>query len=133
MIHVSEERMSDEFLKTHVKGLPFDAVIHQFSAPDKGLLPHDHPYSFTSHVLHGGYVERVYLIDGGGGWRSELVHRPPGSVHFVLATHIHEIIELPKGDCHTLIIPGKKVRESRFWLFEENQIRSRAWNQEEFE
>lgn len=132
MIEIIEEKMSGEFLKSHIKGLTYDAVFHQFSAPDKAG-PHDHPFSFTSHVLCGGYIERVYLIDGGGGWRSELIHRPEGSVHYIAAAHIHEIVELPKGECHTLIIPGKKVREPRFWRFEENQIRSRAWNEEDFE
>ncbi len=131
MLNIEIEKMSDEFTKHHIKGLPFGAVIHHFTAPDKGN-PHDHPFGFTSFILSGGYVEKVYKISYGGQWSSELVYRPPGLAHYVQAHHIHEIVELPNGECYTLIVPGKKVRETRFWLFEENQIKSRAWNEADF-
>lgn len=124
--------MSDEFTKYHIKGLAFDAVIHHFTARDKGS-PHDHPFGFTSHILSGGYVEKAYKVDDGGGWSSELIHRPPGTVHYVEATHIHEIVELLDGECWTLILPQKKVREARFWKFNEIGCESRAWYEEDFE
>lgn len=131
MVNIVEEKMSGEFTKFHLLGLPFGLVIHHFNAPDKGS-PHCHPFAFTSHILSGGYIERVYKIDDGGQWTSELLHRPPGTAHYVEATHIHQIVELPKGECYTLIIPGKKVREPRFWKFDENQIQSRAWYEGDF-
>ncbi len=123
--------MSDEFIKHHIIGLPFDTAIHHFTAKDNGS-PHDHPFGFTSHILQGGYVERVYKVDADGKWTSELLHRKSGTVHSVEATHIHEIVELPDGECYTLIIPQEKVREPRFWKFDENGSESRVWYEGDF-
>jgi hypothetical protein len=30
--------------------------------------PHDHPWSFDTKILDGGYVEEVFHLDPGGGW-----------------------------------------------------------------
>ena len=131
MIKISEERMSNEFLKTHLLGMPVDVVIHHFTAPDKGL-PHCHPFGFTSFILSGGYVEKVYNKDSEGIWTTELIHRLPGTSHTVEAEHIHEIVELPEGECYTIILPQPKVREARFWRFDEGKATSRAWFEDEF-
>lgn len=130
-MHIELEKMSDEFVKSHIKGLPFDAVIHHFTEKDKGS-PHDHPYKFTSHILSGGYVERVYKVGTDGGWSTELVYRYPGTVHTIEATHIHQIVELLENECYTLIIPQEKEREPRFWKFDENGSESRAWYEGDF-
>lgn len=131
MITIVEERMSDAFLKSHLKGLPFDAVLHHFTSISDEI--HDHPFGFTSHILFGGYVERVYTFDAHGVWWSQLIHRKQGTVHSVEATHIHQIVDLPIGECYTLIIPQEKVRETRFWKFDENGSKSRAWYEGDFE
>jgi hypothetical protein len=132
MLKIEIEKMSGEFVKHHIRDLPFYAVIHHFTAIDKGS-PHDHPFGFTSHVLYGGYVERVYHIEPDGTWKSELVNRNPGTVHQVEATHIHQITELPMGECYTLIIVEPKVREHRFWKFDETGSESRVWSEGDFE
>ncbi len=130
MITVVEERMSEHFTKHHLINLGFDAVLHHFTSVSDEI--HDHPFDFVSHVLSGGYVERVYYALAGGSWRSELIRRMPGTVHSVKATHIHQIVELPAGECRTIIIPQPKIREPRFWRFGENGFQSRAWNEEDF-
>ncbi|HXG85966.1 MAG TPA: hypothetical protein VNI84_18235 [Pyrinomonadaceae bacterium] len=132
MLTISEEKMSGEFTKQHLKGLPFGAVIHHFTAQDTGS-PHDHPFSFTSHILSGGYIEKVFHVDEDGKWTSEWIDRKPGTVHTVEATHIHQITDLPEGECYTLIIPKEKVREPRFWKFDENGSQSRAWYEGDYE
>ncbi len=119
MLNIEIEKMSDEFTKHHIIGLPFDTAIHHFTAKDKGS-PHDHPFGFTSFILQGGYVERVYKVETDGKWTSELLHRTPGTVHSVEAAHIHQIVELPSGECYTIRIPPEKVRQTRFWTCEEH-------------
>lgn len=131
MITIAEERMSDEFVKSHLQGLPFDIVIHHFTAKDTGS-PHCHPFGFTTHILQGGYVERVYTVETDGSWTSELFYRKAGTVHSVEATHIHEITELPEGECYTLIMPKEKVREWMFWKFDENGSQSRVWTEGDY-
>ncbi len=123
--------MSDHFMKSHIKGLPFDAVLHHFTSISDEI--HDHPYSFVSHILYGGYVERVYTVAADGSWTSELIERKPDTVHIVEAEHIHQIVELPIGECLTWINPSEKVREWRFWKFDENGSQSRVWSQGDFE
>lgn len=125
------EKMSEEFTKFHFKSLPFDAVMHRFAAPDVGS-PHCHPFNFTSHILYGGYIERVYTVYDDDRWTSEIIHREAGTVHRVKAKHIHEIIQLPQGECYTIILPEEKTRDSRFWNFDESFAKSRAWFEGDF-
>lgn len=130
-MQIIEERMSEFFCKYHLKGLPFDAVLHHFTDADKGY-PHDHPFSFMTFILKGGYIERVYTINKNGTWTSELVHHYPGDSHLVIANHIHKIEELPTGECWTLILPFPKLKDSGFYRFEENSILFRYWYENEF-
>ena len=125
MIEIIEEKMGKHFVKHHLEGLPFNAVIHHFSCLDNNI--HDHPFGFTSHILSGGYVEKVFHVGAEGNWRTELITRLPGTVHRIKADHIHQIVELLAGECYTLIIPEPKIRESRFWKFDESGSESRAW------
>lgn len=126
-MHLTHERMSDAFEKHHVHGLPVAAAFHHFTEPDTGDC-HCHPFSFTSHILSGGYVERVFALDGS----YQDIHRKPGDSVRVKADHIHLIIELPEGECWTLIQPGPHIRTSRVYQFREGQAYSRAWHEREF-
>ena len=125
------EKMSEEFTKFHLNReghapWPFRPVIHKFNGPDKGG-PHDHPWGFTSHVLHGSYVEKVYTVTPDGTWSSTTFHRKAGTAHQVAATCIHEIIELPDGECFTLVLAGPWERETQFWRFEDYGAFYRNW------
>lgn len=131
-ITVRKEKMNAVFMKYHLKGLPFDAVIHHFSEKDNNEHIHDHPFSFTSHILKGSYVERIYEISEDGTYTSSIHRREEGSSHFVSASTIHEIIELPEGECFTLIRPGQWEKETFFYRFEEGKAYRRKWNQRKF-
>lgn len=128
---IIEEKMNDIFTKYHIQGLPFNAVIHHFSEKDKNEHIHDHPWSFTSHVIKGSYIERIYEIING---RIEItdVLRREGTSHFVPATLIHEILDFPKGQCTTIVLPQPWQRETHFWKFEDGVAYSRKWNESEF-
>lgn len=129
MIQVIEERMSDEFTKHHLRGLPFDAVLHHFTSI-AGENAHDHPFRFTSHVLSGSYIERVYSVGADGSWGYTDIERKAGTSHIVEAECIHEIISLPEGECWTAITPQKKTRDPGFWRFETDAIWFKPWNGE---
>lgn len=129
-IQHAREIMSNEFTKYHIQGLPFPGSFHHFTGTDKAG-PHDHPFSFTTYILSGGYVERIYTVED-GVWGSHTRERKPGTAHKVEAECIHEIIELPKGECWTLIIPGPHVRTTRYWRFNENGISFREWYEKDF-
>jgi len=126
-IEIRQETMSPIFEKYHLEGLPFDAVIHKFTAPDEGH-PHDHPFNFHTHILKGWYAERIYNLDG--TFRD--VVRKEGESHFVSADTVHQIIALSQGECYTIITPQEKVKEPCFWKFENGLAYRRQWNEEEF-
>lgn len=129
MLNLRHEPMSPVFDKWHVEGLPCAAVFHRFSAPDHGD-PHDHPWSFRSIILHGGYVEQVFQLDG----TSELIRHDPGDSFFVPATHIHRVVDLPAGECWTIILPqGLSERVSGFYQFRDDGAYHRPWHRAEFE
>lgn len=131
MITVDTEQMSDIFTKYHLRNLPFNAVIHKFTEPDKGD-PHNHPFSFTTHILKGSYIERIWTPEYNGKWVFADFHRTEGTVQHVRAHRVHQIISLPDGDCYTLILPGKWERKSGFWRFDESGAKFREWDQPEF-
>ena len=101
------------------------------AATEEGFI-HDHPFNFTTHILKGGYVERIYEIQPNGEVLISEVYREEDSSHFVPADLIHEIIELPYGDCYTVITPQPWEREVHFWKFEDVKILNRRWDETEF-
>lgn len=117
------ERMSRAFTKYH---LDDGRALHRFRMGEPHADPHDHPWSFETEILAGGYVEEVFHMTP-DGWHSELVHRLPGTIHQIPAEHIHRIVELPQCECWTVVRAGPNERGTRFWRFGDD-ISSRAWN-----
>jgi hypothetical protein len=115
------EEMGPHFTKFF---LPDWRVVHRFTAPDHAI--HDHPWSFTSTILRGGYVEMVFSPEG----VPTTHHRRPGETHHVPADTIHSITGLPDGECWTLIEPGHWERHTRFYRHTETgEFVSRLWNE----
>lgn len=131
-IRIKREKMNDVFTKHHLKGLPFDAVIHHFSAKDINEHIHDHPFSFTTHILKGSYIERIYEIAEDGTYTFSEYHRKESTSHFVAAHTIHEIIDLPDGECFTLIKPNAWEKDIYFYRFEDGKAFRRKKNQRIF-
>jgi len=92
------------FLKER-ENFPFNVFIHRFLKSDPDDL-HDHPWSFRTIILKGGYWE--YTKDG-KFWRGPFTYRynPPEAFHRV---------ELDKNIpyCWTLFIPGRRVKDWGF-------------------
>ncbi|MES2827467.1 MAG: hypothetical protein V4687_04915 [Bacteroidota bacterium] len=131
-LSIKAEKLSRQFKKHHIKGLPFDASFNEFSAPDGGD-PHDHPFDFVTHILSGGYIERTYIINEGGDFSMIDIERRPGTSHYVKATDIHQIIELLEGHCVTLMLPQSgHIRATCFYRFIEGKSYKRLWNKRKF-
>ena len=121
---VRVERMSPAFIKYH---LDDGSALHRFVRPEPHADPHDHPWSFETTILSGGYVEEVFTFQPDGSWRSAWVERQPGSQHWIEASHIHRIVALPLGDCWTHVRAGPHERQTMFWRFGDT-VQRRAWN-----
>jgi len=121
---VGIERMSRAFTKYHLND---GRALHRFKHPEPHATPHDHPWSFETEILDGGYVDEVFHLNSDGSWHSEHRHRVPGETYRVDANHIHRIVALPGGECWTLVRAGRPERETRFWRFGDT-VRSRAWH-----
>tara|TARA_B110001452_G_scaffold265070_1_gene269141 strand:- start:4239 stop:4676 length:438 start_codon:yes stop_codon:yes gene_type:complete len=92
------------FLKDR-KNFPFNIFIHRFLKSDPDDL-HNHPWSFRTLILYGGYWE---YTEAGKFWRRPLSYR------YAPANTFHRI-ELDKDipHCWTLFIPGKKEQDWGF-------------------
>jgi hypothetical protein len=84
----------------------FSVRLHHWLAPDDDRAKHDHPWSFTTFVVKGGYIDSS--PDGDEHLRAPAVrHRR--------ATHQHTVFPDP-GGAWTIIVTGPKVRSWGFWV-----------------
>lgn len=97
---------SDYIVRLHVVKTPWFAVcIHWLNGPDPEPWLHDHPVTFLSLILRGGYTEHR----GTKKWIDVRNHR---RFNFVRASiqDRHSIVEVEPGTV-TLCFMGPKTRE----------------------
>lgn len=88
--------------------------VHEILRSDSGRAPHDHPWSFLTVILKGGYYE--YRYDSSGELKTVQWHGP-GSVLRRRVGDWHRLV-LPKGEtATTLFITGRKQQS---WGFNVN-------------
>mgnify|MGYP006950337616 CR=1 FL=1 len=93
---------------------PFNVFVHKFLKSDPDDL-HDHPWSYATIILKGGYYEWVPTYDSQGNKLCEVaVWRGPGSFRVSSADSFHRIELDPAVTCWTLFMPGPKQREWGF-------------------
>lgn len=128
--HLEHEIMSPAFEKWHIRGIGADnKAIHKFTAPDTGYA-HNHPFSFTTHILEGSYVEEVYYYDTfTKQYKHRTVWRHEGTSHKVFHDTIHRIIRLPQGSCTTICTYGEWKEGSGFYKFEDGKAYYKDWNE----
>jgi len=119
---IETEIMSDIFTKYHIYNLGFDAVIHKFKeAEPLSARAHDHPFTFTTFIMNGWYIERiwskVYTMSGRNVWKYRDIKRRQGISYKIKADHIHQVIAMSEGGCTTIILPEKKEKDWRFYEF----------------
>lgn len=98
----------------------FRVFVHNIRREDDDRDPHDHPASFLTLVLRGGYTDeehervrrvRAWLLTGQVDYQDKL---RAGSVRFRRAEHVHRVRDvLP--NTWTLTIWGRYRRDWGFW------------------
>ena len=111
------------FLKDR-KTFPFNVFLHRFLKSDPGTV-HDHPWSYTTIILKGGYWEWVPTFNAQGEMNGERVHwRGAGHVRTCGANSYHRIELEPGITPWTLFMPGPQTRD---WGF----LKNNRWIQHE--
>jgi hypothetical protein len=80
--------------------------LHHWLAPDDDRAKHDHPWSFTTFVLKGGYTDSS---------PSGEEHLRAPAIRHRKAEHQHTVFPDP-GCAWTVIITGPKTRQWGFWV-----------------
>lgn len=140
-IHAAGDDTGDVYLRRlYLIDCPlFGVMLHNIRRPDQDRALHDHPFSFVSLILRGGYVEELELpdrirqlsrhdeiisatpdenpwalTDGQAIFHRRRRHRA-GSVLVRPAETLHRITTVAP-DCWTLVVHG---RRRRTWGFVE--------------
>ena len=96
---------SEYITRLHVIKTPWFAVcLHWLNKPDPEPYLHDHPVTFLSIILRGGYGEKR---GNKGTWR------PVAVFNWVRATDKHSIVDVLPGTL-TICFMGPKTREWGF-------------------
>lgn len=91
----------------------FGILLHDIYEPDMDRDPHDHPWTFWSLVLRGGYKEMLWSYPNHlDSWKYRVHSR--FSIHRMDTDKAHMITEL-FGPTRTLIFHGPRVRKWGFW------------------
>lgn len=86
----------------------FSVYVHHFVGDDWSRDMHDHPKRFISIGMKGQYIEETPT--------RIRIYRAPWARTFP-ARHIHRLRMIDGGDCWTLVIVLRPVREWGFWHF----------------
>jgi hypothetical protein len=120
------------FLKDR-KHFPFNIFLHKFLKSDPDDV-HDHPWSYATIILKGGYYEWTPNFDSQSANIGETRHwRGPGHFRVCSANSYHRI-ELKEGtDCWTMFMPGPQRREWGFlvnnkWIHNDTYLTDKANN-----
>ena len=101
------------FLKDRKK-FPFNIFLHHFLKGDPDDV-HDHPWSYFTIILKGGYWEYIPQFNAEGKKTCEIGKwRGPGHFRFCKANSFHRIELDPTVQCWTLFMPGPQKREWGF-------------------
>ena len=101
------------FLKDRQK-FPFNVFLHHFLKGDPDDV-HDHPWSYATVILKGGYWEWIPQFNRDGQKTCEIGKwRGPGHIRLCKANSYHRIELDPSVDCWTLFMPGPQKREWGF-------------------
>jgi hypothetical protein len=117
------------FLKDR-KHFPFNVFLHKFLKSDPDDV-HDHPWSYFTLILKGGYYEWVPQFNSRGEKFGEIAKwRGPGHFRICNARSFHRIELDPSVTCWTLFMPGPQQREWGFlnkgkWVQHEEYLESK--------
>ena len=111
----------------------FNIYIHKFLKGDPDDV-HDHPWSYATFILAGGYYEWVPVFNTLGEKINEIRHwRGPGHFRICRPDSYHRV-ELKSGvTAWTLFMPGPHKRQWGFlvdnkWIHNDNYLATRKQN-----
>lgn len=127
---------SEYITRLHLVKTPWFAVcLHWINKPDQEPYLHDHPVTFLSLILRGGYTEFRRVWNQGLGKIEERTHN---WFNYVEASEFdqHRILEV-KPRTLTLVFMGPKVREWGFhtehgWIYWKDYYSSRKVGTENY-
>lgn len=90
---------------------PIRLYYHAIVRRDFGRHPHDHPASFLTWIISGGYWEAIY--DDRGQY-VETAWRGPG-LYWRRAEHVHQVVSV-RPNTRTLSLWGPYRRQWGFWV-----------------
>jgi hypothetical protein len=99
----------------------FNVYLHQFHRSDEGADLHDHPWSFVSVILAGGYWEwteerHTCLVEDQPHIQIPVRRwKRPGSVLVRSASHAHRVEIDPQRPAWSLVLVGPKWRKWGFY------------------
>ena len=96
----------------------FSIKVHKIYISDPAVL-HDHPWSYISIILKGGYAETREFKDSSGITFGVSTYYKPGSILFRSGKYPHRIVILDSKVATTIVITGPKFRK---WGFVENGV-----------
>jgi len=101
------------FLKDR-RWFPFNLTLHKIVRSDDPVF-HDHPWSYMTIILKGGYYEHTPIFNGLRIIGENRVWRGPGSVIIRSSESLHWLEMDPNvGPATTLFFMGPQVREWGF-------------------
>jgi hypothetical protein len=113
----------------------FSVFVYWINEADTGRHPHDHPWTFWSWVVRGGYWEEVWPTER----HFDLGIPPLQFAHHRWSTHrmgvesAHKIVLATDG-LMTVVLTGKRQRRFRFWTPEGkipwDKMGPKGWNVE---
>ena len=111
------------------KHIGFNVFLHKFLKSDPDEV-HDHPWSYFTLILLGGYYEWIPQFNADGTKICEIRKwRGPGHFRFSRASSYHRIELKPGVTAWTLFIPGTHTREWGFlvnnkWIHNDQYLES---------
>ncbi len=99
----------------------YSVMLHRMVRPDQDKDPHDHPWtSWWSRVLWGSYIEDIWEAPDIKRARHEhdlpnTLVRSAGEVAQRMGEHMHKVVNLPHGECWTLVWTTGRGRRWGFW------------------
>ena len=111
----------------------FNIYIHKFLKGDPDDV-HDHPWSYATFILAGGYYEWVPVFNTLGEKINEIRYwRGPGHFRICRPDSYHRVELKPGVTAWTLFMPGPHKRQWGFlvnnkWIHNDNYLASRKQN-----
>ena len=112
---------------------PFNVFLHKFLKSDPDDV-HDHPWSYATLILKGGYYEWIPQFNPDDTLNCEIRKwRGPGHFRICKPESYHRVELKPGVTAWTLFMPGPQRREWGFlvdnkWIHNDNYLATRKQN-----